>query len=210
MSLNSRQQKFVELYLQNFNATRSAIDAGYSEKTACSIGWENLRKPEIKDAISRRLSETAMSPEEVIKRLGEHARGSVSSFLTQDDDNISIDLTTPQAKANLHLVKKITQRRIIRTKGDDEEIDDTTLSIELYPADGALNTLAKYHGLLTDYTGRNGEKDKLQIEHSGAVKHSIDENQAGTIFDILASVGAVKSDVGDATDDEVHSASTDS
>jgi len=197
MSLNSRQQKFVELYLQNFNATRSAIDAGYSEKTACSIGWENLRKPEIKDAISRRLSETAMSPEEVIKRLGEHARGSVSSFLTQDDDSISIDLTTPQAKANLHLIKKITQRRIIRTKGDDEEIDDTTLSIELYPADGALNTLAKYHGLLTDYTGRNGEKDKLQIEHSGAVKHSIDENQAGTIFDILASVGAIKSDVGD-------------
>ena len=40
-------------------------------------------------------------------------------------------------------------------------------------------------------------------------KHSIDENQAGTIFDILASV-VIKSDVGDATDDEVHSASTDS
>ena len=209
MSLNSRQQKFVELYLQNLNATRSAIDAGYSEKTACSIGWENLRKPEIKDAISRRLSETAMSPEEVIKRLGEHARGSVSSFLTQDDDNISIDLTTPQAKANLHLIKKITQRRIIRTKGDDEEIDDTTLSIELYPADGALNTLAKYHGLLTDYTGRNGEKDKLQIEHSGAVKHSIDESTAGTIFDILASVGAIKSGAGDTEAESIHSASAD-
>ena len=55
----------------------------------------------------------------------------------------------------------------------------------------------------------SGEIDQ---RHSGTVKqkHSIDENQAGTIFDILASVGAIKSDVGDATDDEVHSASTDS
>ena len=47
---------------------------------------------------------------------------------------------------------------------------------------------------------------ELEQRHSGTVKqkHSIDENQAGTIFDILASVGAIKSDVGDATDDEVH------
>ena len=56
-------------------------------------------------------------------------------------------------------------------------------------------------------SGKNGE-----IEHAvaGEVKHSVDESTAGTIFDILASVGAIKSDVGDAEDDEVHSASTDS
>jgi len=212
MALNSKQQMFVNEYLKCYNATQAALVAGYAEGSAYAHGHKLLKNAEIKEVISQRLSDTAMSADEVIRRLGEHARGSIAPFITlrEGDENITLNLTTPQAQANLHLIKKITQRRIIRTKGDDEEIDDTTLSIEMYPADGALNTLAKHHGLLTDYTGRNGEKDKLQIEHGGAVKHSIDENQAGTIFDILASVGAVKSDVGDATDDGVHSASTDS
>ena len=214
MALNSKQRMFVNEYLKCYNATLAAKRSGYTgdDNTLGVTGYNLLRNPKIKEAISQRLSETAMSPDEVVKRLGDIARGSIAPFITlrEGDENITLDLTTPQAQANLHLIKKITQRRIIRTKGDDEEIDDTTLSIEMYPADGALNTLAKHHGLLTDYTGRNGEKDKLQIEHGGAVKHSIDENQAVTIFDILASVGAVKSDVGDTTDDEVHSASTDS
>ena len=168
MALNSKQQMFVDSYLQCFNATKAALDAGYSEKSAHAIGWENLRKPEIKEAVSQRLSDTAMLPEEVIRRLGEYARGSIAPFIKQreGDEDITVDLTTPQARANLHLIKKVTQRRIIRTRGEDEEIEDTTLSIELYPADGALNTLAKHHGLLTDkteITGKDGEAIQVKF-----------------------------------------------
>lgn len=47
-----KQDAFVKEYLLNgFNATQAAIKAGYSEKTAYSIGEENLRKPVIKQAI---------------------------------------------------------------------------------------------------------------------------------------------------------------
>ena len=160
---------FVDSYLQCFNATQAALAAGYSEKTAHAQGWENLRKPEIAETISRRLSETAMGADEVIRRLGEHARGNFKPFLIQTPDNesIAVDLTTPQARANLHLIKKITQRKIIRTKGDDEEIEDTTLSIELYDAQAALTTLAKHHGLLTDKTeisGPNGGEILIKVD----------------------------------------------
>lgn len=42
-----KQAKFVAEYLKDGNATQAAIRAGYSPKTAYSIGQENLKKPEI-------------------------------------------------------------------------------------------------------------------------------------------------------------------
>lgn len=53
MKLTLKQQRFIEEYLVDGNATRAAIAAGYSKKTAYSIGEENLRKPEIKAEIER-------------------------------------------------------------------------------------------------------------------------------------------------------------
>jgi phage terminase small subunit len=50
--LTPKQQAFVDEYLIDFNATRAAIKAGYSEKTAKEIGAENLTKPNIQQAIS--------------------------------------------------------------------------------------------------------------------------------------------------------------
>lgn len=50
--LTPKQQAFVDEYLIDFNATRAALTAGYSQKTAAKIGSENLIKPEIQKAIS--------------------------------------------------------------------------------------------------------------------------------------------------------------
>jgi phage terminase small subunit len=50
--LTPKQQRFVEEYLIDLNATQAAIRAGYSADTAHAIGWENLRKPEIEAAIT--------------------------------------------------------------------------------------------------------------------------------------------------------------
>lgn len=49
--LTPKQQRFVEEYLIDLNATQAAIRAGYSEKTAKVIGSENLSKPDIAEAI---------------------------------------------------------------------------------------------------------------------------------------------------------------
>lgn len=51
--LTDKQQMFVKEYLIDLNATQAAIRAGYSEKTAYSIGHENLSKPEIAAAITK-------------------------------------------------------------------------------------------------------------------------------------------------------------
>ena len=51
-NLTPKQQRFVEEYLIDLNATQAAIRAGYSEKTAKEIGNENLTKPNIAKAIA--------------------------------------------------------------------------------------------------------------------------------------------------------------
>lgn len=52
VKMTPKQKAFVRAYKTNGgNATQAAIKAGYSQKTAYSIGEENLRKPEIKQAL---------------------------------------------------------------------------------------------------------------------------------------------------------------
>lgn len=51
--LTIKQQRFVSEYLRLGNATKAAIAAGYSEKTANRIATENLSKPVIARAIER-------------------------------------------------------------------------------------------------------------------------------------------------------------
>lgn len=51
--LKGKQKLFVDEYLIDLNATAAAIRAGYSPKRADVIGYENLRKPVIAEAIKK-------------------------------------------------------------------------------------------------------------------------------------------------------------
>ncbi len=57
--LTDKQAAFVREYLVDKNATQAAIRAGYSPKTARSIGEENLSKPDIRAAIDAGLADLA-------------------------------------------------------------------------------------------------------------------------------------------------------
>lgn len=49
--MNARQHRFVAEYVISLNASDAARRAGYSERTAGSIGHDNLKNPEIAAAI---------------------------------------------------------------------------------------------------------------------------------------------------------------
>ena len=49
--LTIKQKRFVDEYIISGNATDAAIKAGYSKRTAKSIGAENLTKPDIVNAL---------------------------------------------------------------------------------------------------------------------------------------------------------------
>lgn len=69
--LTAKQARFVEEYMLDLNATQAAIRAGYSARTAASIGEENLRKPEIaatlREAQQARSERTAIDQDMVLR-----------------------------------------------------------------------------------------------------------------------------------------------
>lgn len=77
--MNARQKRFCDEYLVDCNATQAAIRAGYSPKTAYSIGIENLKKPELKAYIDEQLekmhSEKTADAQEVLEYLTAVMRG---------------------------------------------------------------------------------------------------------------------------------------
>jgi len=77
MALRPKQLLFVEEYLKDRNATQAAIRAGYSKKTAGSIGEENLKKPEISAAVQHKIDEASkehkIDKDRILKELSKGA-----------------------------------------------------------------------------------------------------------------------------------------
>lgn len=71
--LNERQLRFVDEYMVDMNATQAAIRAGYSPKTAYSIGVQLLKKLEIQAELQKKRDKLAqkleISQERVINEL---------------------------------------------------------------------------------------------------------------------------------------------
>lgn len=162
-SLTGKQQAFIDAYLgeARFNATEAARLAGYEgiENTLSSVGYENLRKPEIASEIQRRMNEAAMSANEVLSRLSEIARGEVDNFLDEDG---KFDLKKARRLQKTKLLKKLKTKRISKQVDtieegaeDSRETLETALvteevEFELYSAHEALRDLGKYHKILND------------------------------------------------------------
>jgi phage terminase small subunit len=175
VSLTGKQQAFVNAYLgpANFNATEAARLAGYAgnDATLAAVGYENLRKPQIAEAINIRLTESSMSSHEVLKRLGEQARSEYSKYLSSDG-SVNLDELIDDNKG--HLIKGVKHTKY-------------GLQIEFYDSQAALITLAKHHGLLTDTL-----KIKVENELNSALdllEKSLDQEIYERIIAIFAEAG---------------------
>lgn len=85
--MTERQKRFCDEYLIDLNATQAAIRAGYSEKTAYTIGQKLTKKDEIKSyidaALARLQAENVADAQEVMRYLTSVMRGeSQSSVLS--------------------------------------------------------------------------------------------------------------------------------
>jgi len=78
-AMNAKQKRFCDEYLIDCNATKAAIRAGYSEKTAKQMGAENLSKPDLRAYIDEQLerlhNEKTADAQEVMEYLTAVMRG---------------------------------------------------------------------------------------------------------------------------------------
>lgn len=153
--LTPKQRLFVQHYLDCWNATEAARRADYkgNDVTLASVGYENLRKPQIAAAIKEGIAEI-MPAGEVVQRLAAQARGSLKPFMRRDKDGELIGFDLDDEKP-LHLIRKIKM-----TRRRERETIVETIDIEVYDAHAALVDIGRMHGLFVDkkeITGADGE-----------------------------------------------------
>lgn len=149
--MNQRHQQFINEYLICWNATEAyrRVYPKSSEEAARRSASELLTNPDISTEIQRRVDERAMTANEVLLRLADHARGDLGEFLTKSDDTISVDLDGMKNAGKTHLIKKITQTKRRRSYKDVVE-EEAVVSLELYDAQAASVQVGKYHRLFVE------------------------------------------------------------
>lgn len=162
MTLSNKRQKFVDEYLKCWNQSEAARRAGYSHPW--EMGHRLMKVEEISQAISARIEENAMSADEVLKRLGDIARGDLGDFLSIGGMSFDLSLKQAQELGITHLIKKVTQTTRINLK-DDEETH--TINIELHDSLAALQLLGKHHKLFTERVEHDQTRPfRIAIEYS--------------------------------------------
>lgn len=187
MALSEKHRAVADEYLRCFNR-RQAYRAAYpdtSDTVASSNSWRLWQNPEMQKYISQRLSETAMSADEVLMRLAEQARGDIGDYLTTAPNGIDIVVDLPKAiDANKsRLIKKLTQKRTTRTRDDVVE-EDVVTSIEMYDAQAAQLAIGKKHGLFVDRSeNRNYDIDLSKLTNEQLERVAAGEDPLQVVID---------------------------
>lgn len=168
-SLTHKQQLFVDAYLETFNATEAARRAGYkgNENTLSTVGYENIRKPNIREQIEQRLDESAMSANEVLRRLADMARGDMGDFIDIEGMFFNINLGKAHDMGLTHLIKKVKDRVVMTSNQDGEETETHTLEIELHDSQSALDKLARVHGAYNDRMDLTSDGKAIKVTLTG-------------------------------------------
>lgn len=157
--LGARQQRFVEEYMVDLNATQAAIRAGYSPKTAKDIACENLAKPDIADAIASKQAEqskrTGITAERVLKELAKIGFADVSDIVNLDEAAIR----RGNCKDDTAAIQSVKVKRIPTEDGDIVERE-----FRLYDKTKALEQLGRHLGLYNDKLRLDGA---FQINFTG-------------------------------------------
>lgn len=168
----NKQQAFISEYPIDFNATQAALRAGYSPRTAYSMGHENLKKPEIMAEIDRVLEKRVMSRNEALFRLASQAKsdlGAFADFFKPDHNGVQrFDWQKAKAAGLTYLIKKFKSTR----DGDQ---------IELYDAQTALVHVGRHYKLFTDKIEvKDWKTEVLDMLRLGQISPGDVEDELGT------------------------------
>ena len=159
--LNARQQRFVEEYLIDLNATQAAIRAGYKKTeytdTNANKLLENTRIREAIDkAMAERSKRTGINQDRVIQELARIAFVNPQNVINAEDGSVRDGAT----EDDLACIQSVKVKTMNGEKGYSEERE-----VRLNDKIKALELLGKHLGMF---------KDKVELEADMELNINID------------------------------------
>jgi phage terminase small subunit len=152
----TKELMFIGAYMRLRNASAAAEEAGYSVRSARTIGPELMSKPVIKAEIERRKAvldaRYEISADRIARELASMAFGSIDDVISvQDDGGAIVDLSTA------------TPRQLAALSGREDDNGRMRLKHSAADKRQALMDLAKLMRMLP----------ADRVEHSGAIDHHV-------------------------------------
>lgn len=198
MALTAKQQRFVDEYLIDLNATQAAIRAGYSKKTARQIADQNLSKLDIKAALERRMqsrsARTEITQDMVLRELAKIGFSDIRKVVRWGETQVRMvdgEDDGPEDMVPYHGLALI----------DSTEVDDSTaaaiaevsqgrdgLKVKLHDKKGALVDIGRHLGMFTAprHAELDAELKRLEVEKRRAELKLIEKGGGNSNAQLLA------------------------
>lgn len=138
----TKQELFCEEYIKDLNATQAAIRAGYSAKTAYSMGARLLKNVEIEKKIQelkkKRSHKSSISADAVISALATIAFTPITDVLSVEKGQVIIKDSSQWSNASKQAVESVRQSR-------------DGVAIKMNSKVSALEKLGDHLGLFQEY-----------------------------------------------------------
>jgi phage terminase small subunit len=172
--LTEKQFIFCMEYLTDFNATRAAIKAGYSKKTADSQGSRMLKNVKVKSFIdnqtTKRVEKLEVTKESVIKELAKIAfhdirkmydeKGFLIPVYNLDDDTAAV-------------ISSFKSRREFQGKGEDGKAEyDIVDEYKRHDKVKTLELLGKHLGMFSDKPKEDDEDSTTKTKRVQIVRRN--------------------------------------
>lgn len=174
--LTNKQKLFIKHYAKLRNATRAAIEAGYSEDTAGNIGAQNVMKLqiEIDIEIQRQADRIDIEIQDIVSELSIIAFSDVENYISINEGG-GIDIKSLN-KLPLNItraIETIQEDRIIKENADGSQVTvHDKIKFKLHSKIKALELLGKYKAIFIEK-----HEHKIQILNMEEIIKNMNESE---------------------------------
>ncbi|WP_273125825.1 terminase small subunit [Bacillus weihaiensis] len=174
--LTDKQRLFCLYYVKTFNATQSAIKAGYASNSAHVEGSRLLRNAKISSEIKRIKQEMThdiyVEAKDVLSKWVKIAFSDITDFLTfgRKDIEVGTDENGDPITAEVNYVDFKNSHAVDGTLISEVKQGKDGVSIKMMDKEKALEKLSQYFDLFPDNFKRQIEEEKLKLAKKKADK----------------------------------------
>ena len=183
--LTPKQQRFVEEYLVDLNATQAAIRAGYSPKTAGQIGERLLKKVEIQQALAERMKareqRTEVTQDRVVKELAKIAFGDPRNVMSWGPSGVKLKASTELTDDEAAFVSEVSETTTEHGGSLKLKTNDKLKALEL---------LGRHLGMFkekVEVTGKDG--GPIQTQNADPDLSSLSDEEFEALERLVAKAG---------------------